>query len=196
MKYQELTGQIIQCAYAVHNTLGFGFLEAVYQNALLIELEKNSLKAVKETPIKVSYNGQIVGDYVADILVEDKIILELKSVKELHPVHEAQLTNYLKATGLEVGLLINFGESVEIKRKVFTPPQADETSQEIGYPVSEVSVPKMPFNMALPFSIFLATDYTDYTDFYRDRPDRLYKIKYDKISIKKQGGVLNDDTNL
>jgi GxxExxY protein len=124
MKHQELTAQIIQCAYTVHNTLGFGFLEAVYQNALLIELGKNSLKAAKETPIKVFYNGQIVGDYVADILVEDKIILELKSVKELHPAHEAQLTNYLKATGLEVGLLINFGESVEIKRKVFTPPPA------------------------------------------------------------------------
>jgi GxxExxY protein len=124
MKHQELTAQIIQCAYTVHNTLGFGFLEAVYQNALLIELGKNGLKAVKETPIKVSYNGQIVGDYVADILVEDKIILELKSVKELHPAHEAQLTNYLKATGLEVGLLINFGERVEIKRKVLTPPPA------------------------------------------------------------------------
>ena len=136
MKHQELTAQIIQCAYTVHNTLGFGFLEAVYQNALLIELEKNGLKAVKETPIRVSYSNQIVGDYVADILVEDKIILELKSVKELHPAYEAQLTNYLKATGLEVGLLINFGESVEIKRKVFTPPQADETSQEIGRPIS------------------------------------------------------------
>ena len=124
MKHQELTAQIIQCAYTVHNTLGFGFLDGVYQNALLIELGKNGLKAVKETPIKVSYNGQIVGDYVADILVEDKIILELKSVKELHPAHEAQLTNYLKATGLEVGLLINFGERVEIKRKVLTPPPA------------------------------------------------------------------------
>jgi len=125
MKHQELTAQIIQCAYTVHNTLGFGFLEAVYQNALLIELGKNSLKAAKEIPIKVSYNGLIVGDYVADILVEDKIILELKSVKELHPAHEAQLTNYLKATGLEVGLLINFGERVEIKRKVLTPLSAD-----------------------------------------------------------------------
>jgi GxxExxY protein len=138
MKHQELTGQIIQCAYKVHNTLGFGFLEAVYQNALLIELGINGLKAVKETPIRVSYEGQNVGEYVADILVEDQIILELKSIKELHPAHEAQLINYLKATGLEVGLLINFGERVEIKRKVLTPrpSPAGSRSQEIEYPIS------------------------------------------------------------
>jgi GxxExxY protein len=138
MKHQELTGQIIQCAYKVHNTLGFGFLENVYQNALLIELTQSGLKAVKETPIRVSYEGQKVGEYVADILVEEQIILELKSVKELHPAHEAQLVNYLKATGLEVGLLINFGERVEIKRKVLTPrpSPADSRSQEIEYPIS------------------------------------------------------------
>jgi len=105
----------------VHNTLGFGFLESVYQNALLIELEKNGLQAKKEVPIKVFYEEKSVGDYVADIIVEDKVILELKSVKEIHPAHEAQLTNYLKATGIEVGLLINFAESVRVKRKVFTP---------------------------------------------------------------------------
>jgi GxxExxY protein len=135
MKHQELTGQIIQCAYKVHKTLGFGFLENVYQNALLIELTQSGLKAVKETPIRVSYEGQNVGEYAADILVEDRIILELKSVKELHPAHEAQLVNYLKATGLEVGLLINFGE---IKRKVLTPrpSPADSRSQEIEYPIS------------------------------------------------------------
>jgi GxxExxY protein len=138
MKHQELTGQIIQCAYKVHKTLGFGFLENVYQNALLIELTQSGLKAVKETPIRVSYEGQHVGEYAADILVEDRIILELKSVKELHPAHEAQLVNYLKATSLEVGLLINFGERVEIKRKVLTPrpSPADSRSQEIEYPIS------------------------------------------------------------
>ena len=122
MKHEELTGQIIQCAYRVHNTLGFGFLEAVYQNALAIELNEIGLKAVKEMPIQIYYNGQIVGEYVADILVNDLVILELKSVKEFHPAHEAQLINYLKATGLEVGMLINFGERVEIKRKVLTSP--------------------------------------------------------------------------
>ena len=121
MKHSDLTAKIIECAYRVHNTLGFGFLESVYQNALLIELEKNGLQAGKEFPIKVFYGEKIVGDYVADIIVEGKVIIELKSVKDLHPAHEAQLVNYLKATGLEVGLLINFAESVQVKRKVFTP---------------------------------------------------------------------------
>ena len=128
MKHQDLTGKITECAYKVHNTLCFGFLENVYQNSLLIELEKNGLRATKESPIKVIYDGQVVGDYVADILVEDKVILELKSIKELHPAHEAQLTNYLKATGIEVGLLINFGASVEIRRKILTSPKADVSS--------------------------------------------------------------------
>jgi GxxExxY protein len=136
MKHQELTGQIIQCAFKVHKTLGFGFLETVYQNALLIELAKSGLKAAKESPIRVSYDGQPVGEYVADILVEDRIILELKSVKDLHPAHEAQLVNYLKATNLEVGLLINFGERVSIKRKILTPHPAAGSYQEIGCPIS------------------------------------------------------------
>ncbi len=123
MKHQDLTTKIIQCAYKVHNTLGFGFLEVIYQNALLIELIKAGLQADKEKKIQVYYESQLVGEYMADIIVEDKVILELKSVKDLHPAHEAQLINYLKATGIEVGLLINFGERVEIKRKVYTPPK-------------------------------------------------------------------------
>ena len=118
MKHSDLTGKIIECAYNVHNTLGFGFLESVYQNALLIELRKSGIQAEKEKPIKVHYDKQIVGDYIADITVEDKVILELKAVKEIHPKHEAQLVNYLRATGIEVGLLINFGQSVEVKRKI------------------------------------------------------------------------------
>ena len=123
MKYQDLTAKIIECAYKVHNTLGFGFLEAVYQNAILIELLKAGLRAEKERKIQVYYDNQLVGDYIADIVVEDSVILELKSVKDLHPAHEAQLINYLKATGIEVGLLINFAESVQIKRKVYTAPK-------------------------------------------------------------------------
>ena len=87
MKHSDLTGKIIECAYKVHNTLGFGFLEAVYQNALLIELLNSGLKAIKEKPIKVCYEDQIVGDYIADIVVEEKVILELKAIKELHPAH-------------------------------------------------------------------------------------------------------------
>ena len=129
MKHKELTSKIIECAYKVHNTLGFGFLEAVYQNALLIELIKAGLQAEKDKKIKVYYDNQVIGDYMADIIVEGKIILELKSVKELHPAHEAQLVNYLKATGLEVGLLLNFGESMEIKRKVFSPPPPEDCLQ-------------------------------------------------------------------
>ena len=123
MKHEDLTSKIIACAYKVHNTLGFGFLEAVYQNALLIELLKTGLRAEKEKKIQVYYDTQLVGDYIADIIVEEKVILELKSVRDLHPAHSAQLVNYLKATGIEVGLLLNFGESVEIKRKVFSPPK-------------------------------------------------------------------------
>ena len=118
MKYKELTSKILDSAYRVHKTLGHGFLESVYQNAMMIELGKRGLRAVKEAPITVRYDGQIVGDFVADLIVEDKIILELKAVKEFHPSHEAQLVNYLKATGIEVGLLINFGEKLQVKRKV------------------------------------------------------------------------------
>jgi GxxExxY protein len=118
MKYREVTAKIINCAYKVHRELGFGFLESVYQNALAIELIKAGLQVEKEKKIQVNYDGQVIGDFVADILVDEKVILELKSVKEIHPAHEAQLINYLKATGIEVGLLINFGERVEIKRKV------------------------------------------------------------------------------
>ncbi|GAF95885.1 unnamed protein product, partial [marine sediment metagenome] len=97
---------------------GFGFLESVYQNAFVIELTKADLKVEQEKSVQVSYDGQVIGDFTADVVVEEKVILELKSVKQLHPAHEAQLINYLKATGFEVGLLINFGEKVEIKRKV------------------------------------------------------------------------------
>lgn len=129
MKHKELTAKIIECAYKVHNTLGFGFLETVYQNSFLIELIKSGLRSEKEKKIQVYYDNQLVGDYMADIIVEDKVILELKSVKDLHPAHEAQLINYLKATGLEVGLLINFSESVEIKRKVFSHQPPEDCSQ-------------------------------------------------------------------
>ena len=122
MKHKELTAKIIDCAYKVHRELGFGFLESVYQNALVIELTKAGLKSEREKRIQVYYDGKVVGEFVADILVEEKVILELKSVSKVHPAHEAQLINYLKATGIKVGLLINFGEKVEIKRKVLDRP--------------------------------------------------------------------------
>ena len=119
MKHKELTSKIIECAYKVHKELGFGFLESVYQNALLVELENSGLRAETEHRIQVSYAGKVVGDFSADLLVEDQVLLELKSARSINPSHEAQLVNYLKATGIEVGLLINFGDKVEIKRKVF-----------------------------------------------------------------------------
>ena len=119
MQYKELTEKIIGCAYRVYNQMGFGFLESVYEKCLLIELHKAGLKAESQQAITVYYENQIVGDFVADIIVEDSIILELKSVRYLAKVHEAQLVNYLVATGKEVGLLLNFGEQkVEVKRKV------------------------------------------------------------------------------
>ena len=118
-KHSEITEKIIAAAYAVHNQLGFGFLEKVYKNALMIELGNMSFKCQAEVPLKVFYQDKPVGEYFADIVVEDKIVVETKAVSKLDPAHEAQLVNYLKASGISVGLLINFGTSVEIKRRVF-----------------------------------------------------------------------------
>jgi GxxExxY protein len=119
MKYQELTEKIIGCAYKVYNEMGFGFLESVYEKCLLIELEKAGIRAESQKPITVHYDGQLVGNFIADILVEGEVILELKSVRRLAEVHEVQLVNYLTATGVDVGLLINFGAiKVCVKRKV------------------------------------------------------------------------------
>ena len=119
LKHKELSEKIIAAAYNVHKELGYGFLEKVYKNALAVELNEAGLKHVVEAPQKVTYHGTVVGDYFADIIVEDKIVVEVKAVSKIQPVQEVQLVNYLKATGINVGLLINFGESVEIKRRVF-----------------------------------------------------------------------------
>jgi len=119
MKYQELTEQIIGCAFHVYNRMGFGFLESVYEKCFLIELKKAGLNAEPQKPIVVYYDDEIVGEFVADILIENKIILELKSVKKLIKAHEVQLVNYLTAAKKDVGLLLNFSETkVEVKRKV------------------------------------------------------------------------------
>jgi GxxExxY protein len=119
MKYKELTEKIIGCAYRVYNRMGYGFLESVYEKCLLIELIKAGLSAVSQKSITVFYNNEVVGEFVADIIVEDTIILELKSVRRIIQAHEVQLVNYLVATEKPVGLIINFGErKVEIKRKV------------------------------------------------------------------------------
>lgn len=119
LKHQELSKKIIAAAYNVHNELGNGFLEKVYKNALVVELKEAGLQCNHEFPLKVLYHKTIVGDYYTDIVVEDKIIVEVKAVSKLESMHEVQLVNYLKATGMNVGLLINFGQSVEIKRRIF-----------------------------------------------------------------------------
>ena len=120
MKHQHKTQQIIEAFYKVYNTLGYGFLERVYENALLIELKEMGYECDLQYPVKVYYNEQQVGDYYADILVDNCIILELKASKALCEENEYQLINYLKATDIEVGLLFNFGKKPEFKRKIFT----------------------------------------------------------------------------
>jgi GxxExxY protein len=118
-QHGEITEKIIGAAFEVHSVLGYGFLEKVYENALLAELCQRGVKAETQHAIKVKYKDVIVGDYVADLVVEDKVIVELKTEESYNKVHEAQLLNYLKATGTKVGLLINFGrKKCEFKRLV------------------------------------------------------------------------------
>jgi GxxExxY protein len=105
--------------YKIFNALGYGFLEKVYENAMIIELERERIPVISQAPIRVSYEGKVVGEYFADILIDGKVIVEIKAGKYLAPEHEAQLLNYLKATDVEVGLLLNFGPKPQVKRKVF-----------------------------------------------------------------------------
>lgn len=119
--HEDITEKIIQCFYKVYNQLGFGFLERVYENAMLIELENSGLICSKQVPVNVYYSEQVVGNYFADIMVEGKVILELKDGDGiLIAEHELQLINYLKATNIEVGLLLHFGKKPIFKRKIFT----------------------------------------------------------------------------
>jgi GxxExxY protein len=118
--HSDLTEKVIKVFYKVYNTLGFGFLEKVYENAMCIELNKAGLQHYKQQPVKVFYDEKKVGSYYADIIVEDKVIIELKAAKSLCEEHEAQLINYLRATEIEVGLLLNFGKEPQIRRKVFS----------------------------------------------------------------------------
>lgn len=118
-KHSDLTEQIIGAFYAVYSALGYGFLEKVYVKALMIELERRGIKADDEFPISVYYLGQQVGEYYADLIVNELVILEIKATKHLADEHEAQLLNYLKSTPFEVGLLLNFGPKPETKRRSF-----------------------------------------------------------------------------
>lgn len=119
-KHTDQTEKIIKAFYKVYNTLGFGFLEKVYENALFIELRSMGLFVEKQRRIKVFYESQEVGDYFADLIVDEKVIVELKASEALCEEHEFQLINYLKATEIEVGLLLNFGKKPEFKRKIFS----------------------------------------------------------------------------
>lgn len=119
-KHTNLTAEIIEAFYKVYNSLGFGFLERVYENALFIELRNRGLKVEKQRCIKVFYMEEVVGNYFADLTVNDTIVIELKASKSLCEKHELQLVNYLKATEMEVGLLLNFGKKPEVKRKIFS----------------------------------------------------------------------------
>ena len=119
MEHSDLTEKIIGCAYDVFNTLGAGFLESVYERSLLIELTQAGLDARPQVPLNVYYRESLVGQFFADIIVNHKVVVELKAIESLAKAHEVQLVNYLMATGVPVGLLINFGpERVEVRRKV------------------------------------------------------------------------------
>jgi len=135
--HSELTQKIIGCAYEVHRELGPGFLEKVYETALSHELRGAGLKCEVQTAIPVRYKGIPVGDYFADLLVEGVVIVELKAAQALDPTHEAQLLHYLKATGVEVGLLLNFGRrSVQVKRMVRTNSISNKLNQRQSASIS------------------------------------------------------------
>lgn len=118
-KYKELTEQIIKAFYDVYNELGYGFLEKVYQNSLYIELKSRGFNVEPQKQIKVHFKGYEVGEYYPDLIVNDVVILELKAAECIVEEFENQILNYLRATNIEIGLLLNFGKKPEIKRKVF-----------------------------------------------------------------------------
>ena len=128
MDIHHLTESVIGSAFQVGNTLGPGFVESVYERALVLEIQKLNLKVERQKPVNVFYDGECVGEFVADLLIEDALIIELKATAALATAHEVQLVNYLKATGINHGLLINFGTpKVQIRHKYRTPPPSKPT---------------------------------------------------------------------
>lgn len=121
-KHGEITGVIIREGLYVYNSLGAGFLESVYHNALFLRLTQTGLLVGKEVQLQVHFDGAVIGEFAADLVVENKIIVEIKAVEQIHPRHEVQVVNYLKASGIEVGLLINFGPQFLVKRRMFSCP--------------------------------------------------------------------------
>ena len=132
LKFADLTGSIRDSAYHVYRELGGGFLEKVYENALAVELEQRGIRFEQQKPITVSYRGRTVGEYIADMLVDNKIIVELKAVRDIEDAHFAQLFNYLKATGYEVGLLINFGPRFTFKRRIYNNKSVSSVSSVVN----------------------------------------------------------------
>jgi GxxExxY protein len=125
--HNKITDKVIKAFYKVNNELGFGFLEKVYQNALMFELIEMGFFCEKQKQVKVFYCGQVVGEYFADLIVNGKVIIELKAAETLVEEHELQLINYLKSTEMEVGLLLNFGRKLQFKRKLFTNDRKNGT---------------------------------------------------------------------
>lgn len=117
--YKELTDKVIRCFYNVFDSLRGGFLESVYENSLMVEFRHMGIAAENQKDLNVYYRNELVGEFRADIVVEEKILIEIKAVNRLLPIHEAQLINYLKSTSIKIGLLVNFGERLEFKRKIF-----------------------------------------------------------------------------
>lgn len=148
-----LTGTVIGCAMDVHRELGPGYLEKVYENALAIALSDAGIGVAQQVAVPAQFRGRVVGDFVADLLVEGNLIVELKAVSNLLPVHETQLVSYLKSTGMDVGLLLNFGAgSLQVKRKyrMYRPPVASASSDRItefsGFTGGSSPLPVNPAN--------------------------------------------------
>jgi GxxExxY protein len=118
-KHSELTGKILGAFFQLHKEMGYGFSEKVHQAALALLLEEFGMKVLQQVPLRVYFHGKVVGEYVADMLINDLVLLELKAVEKLNSAHDAQLLNYLKATEIEVGLLLNFGPQAEFHRKIY-----------------------------------------------------------------------------
>ena len=134
MLYSEITDKIINSFYKVYNLLGYGFLEKVYENAFVIELKNAGFNVLQQQNIKVYYDHHVVGDYFADIIVNDVIILEIKAAENLRDEHKYQLINYLKATDKEVGLLFNFGKNPDFQRAIFTNARKERSEFETPSP--------------------------------------------------------------
>ena len=132
LKHGEITDRILKCFYEVYNELGDGFLESVYENAISIALKNEGLLFERQRGIPVYFRGIVVGNFTADIIVENKIVLELKAIQRLDKVHEAQLINYLKATRIEIGFLLNFGVKPEFKRIIFNDKRKSQQSAGIS----------------------------------------------------------------